>query len=115
MCHFIYAKLFLNMIIKGKTLMSLSNIFPGRGGCDTGQSNMYDCKNYKFCLVLYFANFVLLMLYSLENYSQFLFLLLLGGLEHPVSQENSELSMYVLGDWVMISLCWGNKEIKWMG
>ena len=45
------------------------------------------------------------MLYSLENYSQFLFLLLLGGLEHPVSQENSELSMYVWGDWVLISLC----------
>ena len=47
---------------------------------------MYDCKNYKLCLVLCIVNFVLLMLYRLENYSQFLFLLLLGGLEHPVSQ-----------------------------
>ena len=46
---------------------------------------MYDCKNYKLCLVLFIGNFILLLLCRLENYTQFLSFLLLGGLEHPVS------------------------------
>ena len=47
---------------------------------------MYDSKNDKLCSVLCVCNFVLLLLYRLENYPQFLSFLLLGGLEHPVSQ-----------------------------
>ena len=48
---------------------------------------MYDCKNYELCLDLSTDNCVHLLLCRLENYTQFLSLLLLGGLEHPVSQK----------------------------